>query len=182
MAGAFPHVRAGSVDSWFIGLVAVLVALLLWRIVAARSSGAVRSGPFSLPSGVTLKPQILLSDAELLLYNLIRMAVQDRYLVFAQVPLWRIVAVEAEGESRMQVLRHLALKQVDFVLVHPGSRLVEQVVQLEDDPSVDPEDKVRGREIQRIVQAAGIRVTTLKVQPTYTIQQLEQLLGMSDPE
>ncbi len=80
------------------------------------------------------------------------------------------------------MLRHLALKQVDFVLVHPGSRLVEQVVQLEDDPSVDPEDKVRGREIQRIVQAAGIRVTTLKVQPTYTIQQLEQLLGMSDPE
>jgi hypothetical protein len=110
------------------------------------------------------------------------MAVQDRYLVFAQVPLWRIVAVDAEGESRRQVLRHIALKRVDFALVHPGSRLVEQVVQLEEDPSADPELKVRDREIQRIVQAAGIRVTTLKAQPTYTIQQLEQLLGMGEPE
>ncbi|HLZ34241.1 MAG TPA: DUF2726 domain-containing protein [Nitrospira sp.] len=174
--------KDGSIDSWFIGLVVGLLALLLWRIVGAGSSKAITSGQFTLPSGVTLRPQVLLSDAELLLYNLIRMAVQDRYLVFAQVPLWRILAVEAQGGLRTQVLRHLALKRVDFVLVHPGSRLVEQVVQLEEGPWADPEGKARSREIQRMVQAAGIRMTTLNAESNYTVTQLEQLFGVSEPE
>ena len=172
----------GSIDSWFIALVAALLAFLLWRIFAGYSRRAGQSGPFVLPLGVVLRPQPLLTERQLLLYNLIRLAVQERYLLFAQVPLWSFLSVETEGESRTQVLRHLALKRADFVLVHPGSRVVEQVVQLEEDPSVDPEGALRGREVQRIVQAAGIRVTTLKPQPACTVQQLEQLLGMSDTE
>ena len=174
--------KAGSIDSWFIGLIILLLALLLWRIVAAGRSKASQLGPFHLPSGVTLRPQALFSDAELLLYNLIRIAVQDRYLVFAQVPLWSILSVEAEGELRTQVLRHLALKRVDFVLVHPGSRVVEQVVQVDEQLPAESDDQVRRREVQRMVQAAGIRFTTLRARPAYTVQELEQLLGVSDSE
>jgi hypothetical protein len=37
---------------------------------------------FVLPTGVTLRPQPLLTDADLLLYNLIRLAVEDHYLSF----------------------------------------------------------------------------------------------------
>jgi hypothetical protein len=172
----------GSIDSWFIALIAALLAFLLWRIFAGRFGKAGQSGPFVLPLGVVLRPQPLLTEREMLLYNLIRLAVQDRYLLFTQVPFWSFLSVEAESESRTQVLRHLALKRADFVLVHPGSRMVEQVVQVEEDLSVDPESAVRGREVQRIVHAAGIRVTTLKAQPACTVQQLEQLLGTSDPE
>lgn len=172
----------GSIDSWFIALIAALLALLLWRIFASWFSKAGRSGPFILPLSVVLRPQPLLAEKELLLYNLIRLAVQDRYLLFAQVPLWSFLSVEAEGESRTQVLRHLALKRADFILVHPGSRMVEQVVQLEEAPSANPDGMMKGREVQKAVQAAGIRVTTLKAQPSYTVQQLEQLLGMSDSE
>jgi len=172
----------GSIDLWFIGLITVLVAMLLWRIVAAGSSKVRPSGSLSLPSGVTLRPQAFLTDRELLLYNLIRLAVQDRYLVFAQVPLWRMLTVEAEGESRRKVLRYLALKRADYVLVHPGSRIVEQLVQLEVDPLLDPDGAARSHEIQQAVRAAGIRVTTLRAESTYTVQQLEQLLGVSEPE
>jgi len=132
---------------------------------------------------VVLRPQPLLSDKELLLYNLIRLAVEDRYLVFTQVPLLSFLTVDADGESRIEVLRHLALKRADVVLVHPGSRVVEQVVQLEaGDPVVDPASVLPGREVQRILHTAGIRVTTLSLRPTYTVLELERLLGMSDPE
>lgn len=171
-----------TLDFWFIGLIIALLALLLWRMVVAGRSKPGRSRPFHLPSGVTLRPQALFTDTELLLYNLIRMAVQDRYLIFAQVPLWSILSVGGEGQLRTQVLRHIALKRVDFVLVHPGSRVVEQVVQLEEDFPTEPDDQVRRREIQEMVQAAGIRFTMLNARPTYSVQELERLLGVSDPE
>ena len=175
--------NAGSFDSWVLGLMAAVPALSLWRTFFRRSRSSVRSTPFVLPFGAVLRPQPLLGQRELLLYNVIRLAVEDRYLVFAQVPLWSFLAVEAEGEARVEVLRHLALKRADVVLVHPGSRRVEQVVQFEaGQPASDPAPALSGREVQRILHAAGIRVTTLNMQPAYTVQELERMLGMSDPE
>ena len=128
----------GSFASWIITLLVGVPAVLLWRIFTARGQRGSRSEPFVLPLGVVLRPQPLLGERELLVYNLIRLAVEDRYLVFAQVPLWCFLAVEAEGRSRTEVLRHLALKRADVVLVHPGSRIVEQVVQLEEKDPGDP--------------------------------------------
>lgn len=172
----------GFIDFWFLVLVAALVALLLWRIFPSWFSKTGRSGQFILPLGMKLQPEPILTERELLLYNLIRLAVQDRYLLFAQVPLWSFLSVVATGDFRTQVLRHLALKRADFILVHPGSRMVEQVVQIEEESSGDPDSATKGREMQRVVQAAGIRMTMLKAQQTYTVQQLEQLLGVSDHE
>ena len=175
--------NAGSFDPWVIGLMVTIPALLLWRTFFRRSRSGLRSAPFVLPLGAVLRPKPLLAERELLLYNLIRLAAEDRYLVFAQVPLWSFLAVEAEGDSRLKVLRHLALKRADVILVHPGSRVVEQVVQFEASQSKsDPSGAPPSREVQRIVQSAGIRVTTLDVQPSYTVQELERVLGMSDLE
>lgn len=175
--------NAGSFDSWLIALIVAAPALLVWRTFFRRPPNRLRSAPFVLPPGVILRPQPLLGERELLLYNVIRMAAEDRYLVFAQVPLWSFLAVEAEDESRLEVLRHLALKRADVVLVHPGSRVVEQVVQFEGPESTPDSSAVpRSREVQRILQAAGIRVTTLEIQSSYTVQELERILGMSDPE
>jgi hypothetical protein len=161
----------GSFEFWFLVGIVALTAVLVWRILFRGFRRASRSGPFVLPPEVVLRSQPLLGERELLLYNLIRLAVEDRYLVFTQVPLWNFLAVDAEGGPRRDVLRYLALKRADVALVHPGSRAVEQVVQWEES----------GREVQRILLAAGIRVTTLSTQPTYTVQELERLLGMSDP-
>jgi hypothetical protein len=173
----------GSFDSWFItALILAVPALLLWRIFFWRFRRASRSGPFVLPLGVVLRPQPLLAERELLLYNLIRLAVEDHYLVFTQVPLWSFLAVDAAGEPRLDVLRQLALKRADLALVHPGSRVVEQVVQWEEgEAASNPGVARQGREVQRILHAAGIRVTTLSIQATYTVQELERLLGLSDP-
>ena len=103
--------------------------------------------------------------------------------MFAEVPLLSFLAVEAEGGPRLEVLRHLALKRADLLLVHPGSRVVEQVVQYEDGPPVaESSGAASSRDVQRLLHAAGIRVTTLSMEPNYTVQELERLLGMSDQE
>jgi hypothetical protein len=165
-------------------IAAGLTALVFvsWRLVVALSNKPAQKGAFVLSPDVLLKPKPFFNEAELLLYNLIRLAVQDQYLVFARVPLWCVLQVEAEGQTRLNLLRHLALKCADLVLVHPGSREVEQIVQLEGVHQEEPGDKARRREIQVAMQAAGVRVTTLNVKSRYTVDQLAQLLGVSVSE
>ena len=169
-------------ESVFISLVIAFLAFLIWRLRVSSTSGPVRKETFVLPPGVTLRPQPLLTDTDLLLYNLIRLAVEDHYLVFARVPLWSVVSVEAEGTARLKVLRQMALKQIDFVLVHPGTKAAEQAVLLEESFPPQPHELTRRREIQSVLQAAGITLTTLKSHASYTVPQLAQLFGVGDDE
>lgn len=167
-------------ENLYIGLAIALLAFLAWRLKVSLAARPIMKEPFVLPPGVTLRPQPLLTDAELLLYNLIRLAVEDHYLVFAKVPLWSVVSVETEGTARSQVLRQIALKQLDFVLLHPGSKLVEQVVLIEEDLLSQPHEIIRRQEIQPVLQTAGIRFTALKSHMSYTVPQLAQLFGVGD--
>jgi len=173
-------------ENVFIGLAVaflVFLAFLVWQMrVYSSTTGSVGKETFVLPPGVTLRPQALLTDTELLLYDLIRLAVEDHYLVFARVPLWSVVSVEAEGKVRSQVLRQIVLKQLDFILVHPGTKAAEQVVLLEDGFPSQPHEVSRRRDIESVLQAAGIALITLKPHTSYTIPQLAQLLGVSEDE
>ena len=169
-------------ETVFIGLVIAFLAFLIWRLRVSSTSGAVRKETLILPPGVTLRPQPLLTDTDLLLYNLICLAVKDHYLVFARVPLWSVVSVEAEGKARSRMLRQIALKQLDFILVHPGTKMAEQVVLIEEEFPPEPHEVMRRQEIQSVVRAAGITLTTLKSHTSYTVPQLAQLLGVGDDE
>lgn len=169
-------------ENLFIGISIVLLTFLMWRLKYSLTEGPTEKRPFVLPPGVTLRPQPLLTDSDLLLYNLIRLAVEDHYLVFARVPLWSVVSVAAEGKARSQVLRQIALKQLDFVLVHPGTKAAEQVVLLEEDSPPQPQEITRRREIQSVLQAAGITLTTLNPHMSYTVSQLAQLFGVDNGE
>jgi Protein of unknown function (DUF2726) len=173
-------VDSGTMENVFIGLAIAFLALLVWRLRLSPTTGSVRKEPFVLPPNVTLRPQPLLTDTDLLFYNLIRLAVEDHYLVFARVPLWSVVSVEADGTARSQVLRQIALKQLDFVLVHPGTKAAEQVVLLEEGLPPQPHEVIRRREIQSVLQAAGITLITLKPHTSYTVPQLAQLFGVVD--
>jgi uncharacterized protein DUF2726 len=169
-------------ENVFIGLAIACLVFLVWRLKVSSNTGLARKDGFVLPAGVTLRPQPLLTDSDLLLYNLIRLAVEDHYLVFPRVPLWSVVSVEAEGVVRSQVLRQIALKQLDFVLVHPGTKAAEHVVLLEDGLPSQPHEVSRRRDIDSVLQAAGIALTTLKPHTSYTVPQLAHLLGVSEDE
>ena len=169
-------------ENLFVGIGIVLLAFLVWRLKYSLTERPIGKRPFVLPPGVTLRPQPLLTNTDLLLYNLIRLAVEDHYLVFARVPLWSVVTVEAEGAVRSQVLRQIALKQLDFVLVHPGTKATEQVVLVEEDSPPQPQEIARRQEIQSVLQAAGITLTTLNPHTSYTVSQLAQLFGVDNGE
>lgn len=166
-------------DAILIGVVAAGVLLLVFWERFQSPAKAQTQAPV-LPAGVTLAPAPLLTEQEVLFYNLIRLAVQDDYLVFSQVPLWAFVHVDAAGKARAQIFREIALKPVDFVLVHPGTRQVAQVVQVEDSaPRGSQAD--RQRVVKSVLKAAGIKLVLLRSQEAYTIPVLASLLGL-DPE
>lgn len=137
--------------------------------------------PFAVPSGVTISPTRLLEKEEVSLYGLLQMAVQERYLVFSQVPLWSFVEVEAGAKARSDVLREIALKRVDFVLVHPGSCCVEQVVQIERESS-QPHEAERQQVIESVLDAAGIKLTKLQPTPSHSLPDLTVKLGLAEDE
>ena len=45
-----------------------------------------------------------------------------------------------------------------------------------------PHEVIRRQEIQSVLQAAGITLTTLKPHTSYTVPQLAQLFGVGDDE
>ena len=106
---------------------ALVSAIVGWGLGMRRSRGRRTAVPLTLGQTITLKP--VLSAAQVSFYNLLRMAVEDRYLLFAHVPLWCMVDVPMpEAGSRVPLLSQLALKRATFVLVHPGTRQAEKVV------------------------------------------------------
>lgn len=169
-----------TMEAILIGSIATGVLLFLfWK--RNSSSDRVRGQGPVFPAGTKVTSSPLLTEQEVLLYNLIRLAVQDQYLVFSQVPLWAFVHIDAVGEVRSQAFRQIALKRVTFVLVHPGSRQVEQVVQVEDVGSRGNQGD-RQRVIEAVLDAAGIKLVTLRVQKSYTVPALASLLGCEPDE
>lgn len=163
-----------------VGAVIITVIAGLWWYLKARRRKKQLS-PFVIPPGVTVESARFLADDEVALYNLLQMAVQEHYLVFCQVPLWSFVTVEAAGKMRAHVLRQIALKRVDFVLVHPGSCRVERVVQIERESS-DEHQADRRRVIESVLDAAGIKLTTLQPKKTHSLPDLTARLGITAEE
>lgn len=156
---------------------AIGVLLLLWLFLGGRRTASETTDPM-LPAGVRVTATPLLSERDLSLYNVICLAVQDHFLVLAQVPLWAFTSVEAAGQVRTRLLNRVALKRVDFVLVHPGSRQVTQVLQVVESAS-SPQQVERQRVIESVVRAAGIALVTLHSDHSYSAPEMAALLGLA---
>jgi hypothetical protein len=162
-------------------IIAAVVLTALWWLLPVFQKRSRTPTAFYLPPETVVTSDPVFTETELSLYNLLQMAVQDRYLVLAQIPLWSCVSVETPEKTRSGLLNHLALKRVDFALVHPGTRHVEQVVQI-DDASADPSQVERQRVIESILDAAGIKLVQVRAKKSYTIPELTGLLGLGSNE
>ena len=164
--------------------VAVVIACLVLLVWLGRSrfgSGVKKkASPESLfPAEITIRAQPLLTEAEAFFYNLLRLAAQDEYLVFAQVPLWCLLDLTAtDRAARASFLNRIAFKRVDFVLVHPGTRVVAKVVELEDGSEAADSRQARNRLVDLTLKAAGIDCIRLKAPLPSTVPALASLLGL----
>jgi hypothetical protein len=129
--------------------------------------------------GVSLHAQPLLTKDEAAFYNLLRLTVQDQYLVFAQVPVWCLVDAQSKDpKARASILNQIALRRVDFVLVHPGTLATFKIIEL-DDPAIPPAQKARRNKlIDGVFKEAGIALVRLQKPGSYTAPMLAAALGL----
>lgn len=166
-----------------LGIVALL--LLLWAALRLRHPGTPlqRSAGHggALPPGLALRPQPLLTPAEASLYNLLKLTVQDQYLIFAQVPLWCLVEIAAEDRrQRKAFLNQIALKRADFALVHPGSLAVAKIVEVDGTAGADGRSQARRHLMEAVCGQAGLELIRLNGNTTYTVPELAAALGLSE--
>jgi hypothetical protein len=177
---------------WFAALLAVLGLLLIVRFgppLVRRRPATPKSviqrlaaAPI-IPPGVLLKAQPLLTQAEAALYNLTRLAVQEQFLVFAQVPVWCLVDVWAgDRAARSAFLNQIAFKRVEFVLIHPGTLCIAKIVELDDPGDISPQKQARDRLLNTIFQRARIPVVRLSSTEEYSVAALAGLLGVEPSE
>ena len=159
----------------------VFLGSLAWETFGRRRAPSAPAG--SLPSGMTFAPKPLLTDQEVQLYNLLRLAVEDRYLLFTQIPLWSVLDLRVpSGMPPVETLRELALTRATFVLVHPGSRLVEKVVQVERPASEGEADGMPDTLFDSALRAAGVQLVRLSPFHAYTVPGLVTVLDLADPD
>ena len=86
------------------------------------------------------------------------------------------------GTPPAEMLRELALKRATFVLVHPGSRLVEKVVQVERPVPDDAPDGSHDSLFESALRAAGVQLVRLSPLHAYTVPGLVTVLDLADPD
>jgi hypothetical protein len=162
----------------------LLVVLLLWwaTILLTKLSTGKADRQTSIPAGLELTAQPFMTKAEAAFYNVLRLTVQDEYLLFAQVPLWCLVNVNATNpKTRVRFLGQIALKRIDFVLVHPGTLTVAKVIEMEEDPA-STHRQARNQLVEDTLKAAGIDVLRLTLNRIYTIPDLASALDIEPIE
>jgi hypothetical protein len=128
---------------------------------------------------VSIRSQPLLTKDEAAFYNLLKLTVEDRYLVFAQVPVWCLVDVQAKDpKSRGAFLNQIAFRRVDFVLVHPGTLATEKIIELDDPAAPAAQKEGRNKLIDGVFKEAGIPLVRLKNPGSYSAPTLAAALGL----
>jgi hypothetical protein len=161
-------------------IAAVALLLIVWSgWLRLRKKPDDRTVPEALiPAGISLQSQPLLTEAEASFYNLLRLAVQDQYLVLTQVPLWCLLDIKAQDRgARAAFLKKIAFRRVDFVLVHPGTLAVVKVIELDDEAQASRDRQERTQLIGCVLKMVGIELVRLKTPVSCTVPALAELLG-----
>ena len=166
-----------------VGLIVVaglVVVVMLWR--RRRQSGPAHDAWIDgIEERITVRTQPLMNDAEVSVFNLLLLAVRDHFLLLSKVPLRNLLQLRVEDDSsKRAVAQALRNVTVDFILVHPGTRLPVKAVFLE-----KPDDDATASHAQEwLVEAlflkAGIEVIWLDQEARYSVEQLTHLLGLDE--
>ena len=130
---------------------------------------------------VAVKAQPLMNGSEVWIFNLLLLAVRDHFLLLSKIPLKSLVHLRVDDDFSKRVLAQILRNvTVDFVAVHPGTKLPVKAIFVR-----KPEhDAMVSRSQERLVEAlfhkAGIEVIRLDQEVRYSVEGLSNLLGLEE--
>jgi len=157
-----------------IGAVVALVVII--GIIKAKSEG----GDDEQRKYQYKKRNFFMTRAEHECYDALISAVGDEYLIFAQVHLPTLVDNKVVGQNWRGALRHISEKSVDFVLCDKAYISPKLAIELDDKTHERPERQSRDREVERILQDAGVPLLRLenhgRFNPSELAQKIKEVL------
>lgn len=120
------------------------------------------------------KRNFFMTRAEHECYDTLVSAVGNEYLVFAQVHLPTLVDNKVVGQNWRGAFRHISEKSVDFVLCDKAYISPKLAIELDDKSHERPERQSRDREVERILQDAGVPLLRLENHGHFNQSELAQ--------
>lgn len=158
----------------------VVVTLWLWRrnpkLVPAPGA---RIDVIGNQVSAMVRP--LMDGPDVSMFNLLLLAVREHFLLLSKIPLRSLMHLRVEDDSVKRALAPILRNvTVDFVAVHPGTRLPVKAIFVR-----KPEDDVmasssQDRLVETLLRKAGIDVLRLDRDVRYSVERLTNLLGLEE--
>ena len=173
-----PRSRTLVVGLIVLGFVVVVVLLRRWRSKRRPVPGARIDG---IEEQVSAMARPLMDGPDVSMFNLLLLAVREHFLLLPKIPLRSLVHLRVENDSVKRVLaQNLRNVTVDFVAVHPGTRLPVKAIFLrkpkDDAMASSPQERL----VEALLHQAGIEVIRLDQEARYSVEQLIDLLGLEE--
>ena len=160
------------------GFVVVVLLVRRRRTKLAPAPGALLEG---LEDHVSAMARPLMTAADVSMFNLLLLVVRDHFLLLSKVPLRNLLQLRVEDDSsKRTVAQALRNVTVDFVLVHPGTRLPVKAVFLEKSDDDSTASYAQERLLEALFEKAGIEVIRLDQEIRYSVERLTHLLGLDE--
>ncbi len=158
----------------------VVVSLWLWRrspqLVPAPS---VRIDGLGNKVSAMVRP--LMTGSDVSMFNLLLLAVREHFLLLSKIPLRSLMHLRVEDDSVRRalapVLRNVT---VDFVAVHPGTRLPVKAIFVRKPENPVTASSSEDRLVEALLRKAGIEVLRLDPEVLYSVERLTNLLGLEE--
>ena len=160
------------------GFVVLVVLVRRRRAKLVHPPGALIEG---IEDHVSAMARPLMAAPDVSMFNLLLLAVRDHFLLLSKIPVRSLVHLRFEDDSvRRALARALRNVTVDFVLVHPGTRLPVKAVFLGEPGDDGTASHAQEWLVEVLFQKAGIEVIRLDQEVRYSVERLSNLLGLDE--
>ena len=173
--------------SWIVGGVAVMAfALLAIRYLQGQylTDRLRRSVAATLiPDNVALCTKPVLTEAEARFFRSLEKAVDGKYLVCPQLPLWTFIDVFSSDAGVVKVFTNRIDRQrVDFTLVDRQTHKVYKAIELDERSHTRADRLRRDAFVEMVLKQAGVPLIRIASAKTYDAQAIRTQLGLNETE
>jgi hypothetical protein len=127
----------------------IIVGSLIVKVLESGNSG---------PSNIIYSKKKILSESEQKFYLELKALVEDKYLIFPQIQLSKLVSFEAVGKDWIKTLNQLNQKSVDYVLVDKVTFETKLVIELDDFTHSYKNRQLRDQFVEDILKKANMEL------------------------
>jgi len=153
----------------------LLIVVILFILIAAAIKFFSISGEKE-PKLPYLKKKYFLTAAEREFFNVLERAIENKYYIFPQVHLDKLLFVKKGDQDYIKYLNKINRKSVDFVVVEKNYLNPLLAIELDDSSHGFEKRMKRDAFVERALKDAGIPLLRLKTKRSYGVSEIASFI------